>query len=157
MSLNIYFRGVDKLPPLEIKEDVVGWFCYIQLDGCDFDKHIIERVERGKYIDSRYFEDRFGRTLPRNCMSSGSKCALLVYHNPDSIINGVEMGRNALRELITYCDRGNVLLPAQNFGFSVYDDDVVIDVMCKGKHYTSLDELAEYLMEDAPDEPEVTD
>lgn len=155
MSLNIYFRGVDKLPSLEIKEDVVAWFCYIQLDGCDFDRRIIENIEKGKYLDSRNFEDRFGRVLPRNLMSTGSKCALLVYHNPDCVINGVEMGRNALAELITHSNRGNVVLPAQNFGCSVSRFDSVIDVMCKGKHYTSLHELVRYLMEDAPYEPDI--
>lgn len=155
MSLNIYFRGVDKLPQFKIMEDVNGLFNYIQLDGCDYDRCILENIDKVKYLDSRTFEDRFGRLLRRAYISTGSKCALMVYHNPDSIINGVEMGRNALKELIIHCDRGNVLLSAQNFGFSVSLDDIVIDVMCKGKHYTSLRELAEYLMEDAPYEPEV--
>lgn len=155
MSLHIYFRGVDELPQLEIKEDIVAWFYYITLDGCDYDKRILESIEQGKYLDSKDFLDRYGRTLPVGFLSSGSKCALLVYHNPVAIINGVEMGRNALRELITHCNRGHVVLPAQNFGMSVSMDDSVIDVICKGKHFTSLHEIAEYLMEDAPYEPEV--
>lgn len=155
MSLHIYFEGVDELPPLEIKEDVAAWFYYIILDGCDYDKHIIEGVESGKYLDSHDFVDRFGRTLPIDFLSSGSKGALLVYHCPDSIVNGVEMGLNALRELITHCTSGNVLLPAQNFGCSVSVEDCTIDVMCKGRRYTSLHEFAEYLAEDAPYEPEI--
>lgn len=155
MSLHIYFKGVDELPQLDVKKDVNGWFNYIQLDGCDYDRHILETIDKVKYLDSRTFEDRFGRLLRRAYISTGSKCALMVYHNPDIIINGVEMGRNVLKELIIHCDRGNVLLPAQNFGLSVSLDDVEIDVVCKGKHYTSLQELAVYLMEDAPYEPEV--
>lgn len=27
-------------------------------------------------------------------------------------------------------------------------DDMAVDVMCQGKHYTSLNEFAEYIMED---------
>lgn len=155
MSLNIYFRGVDELPQLEIKEDAVAWFYYITLDGCAFDRQVIEGVEKGKYLDSRNFVDRFGRTLPIDFLSTGTQCALLVYHDPNSIINGIEMGRNALSELVTHCTQGHVLLPAQNFGCSVSRFDSVIDVMCKGRHYTSLHKLIEYLMEDAPYEPEI--
>lgn len=157
MSLNIYFRGVDELPQLEIKEDIVAWFHYVVLDGCVYDRQILKNVECGKYLDNKNFEDRYGRVLPRNLMSSGSKGALLVYHSSDSIVNGVELGRNALCELVTHCSRGHVLLPAQNFGLSVSRFDSTIDVICKGRHYTSLHELAEYLVEDAPYESEVWD
>lgn len=155
MSLHIYFRGVDELPQLEIKEDVVAWFYYLLLDGCDYDRRIIESVDGGTYFDARSFKDKFGRLTYSNFLSISAKCALLVYHNPNSIINGVELRRDALRDIITYCTQGHLLLPAQNFGFSVSLDDSEVDVICKGKHFTSLHEITDYLMEDAPYEVEV--
>ena len=157
MSLKVYFKGVDKLPNLPVLDDVNAWFYYITLDGCAYDKVILRGIEKGEYLSNTEFLDRFGRPLPRNFMSTGSKCSLLVYHNPGSLVNGIELGRNALKELLEHSDRGHLLLPAKNFGMSCKTTNSTIDVVCKGKHYTSLHELAVYMMEDAPYEAEYRD
>lgn len=154
MSLSIYFDGVDTLPDMKLLEDVNAWFYYISIDGCSYDKLILRDIEQGEYLSNSEFLDRFGRPLPRNFMSTGSKCALLVYHSDNALVNGAELWRNALKELLEHCDRGNLLLPAKNFGISCDSKDTVVDIVCKGRHYTSLYEFAEYLMEDAPYEAE---
>lgn len=145
MSLNIYFRGVDELPPLEIKEDAVAWFHFVKLDDCDYVRRILGCIENSKYLDSRSYVDEKGRKTYVDFLSISAKCALLVHYFSDSIINGAELRHYALRELLINCDCGNLLLPNQKFDFSCSPHDSKIDVICKGKHYTSLHELAEYL------------
>lgn len=60
------------------------------------------------------------------------------------------MGCEALTEVVKHCTQGTLLLPASNYYVECEVDDVAIDVTCKGRHYTSLHEFSEYMMEDAP-------
>jgi len=151
MSLNIYFEGVDKLPDIPIERDVEVLFMTIHMDGCEYDKAMLQNIEKGQYVDDMCFADRFGRILWRQYLSTGTKAALCLYHAPDVLIWGGEIGRNALAEMIKYCPHGNLLLLNTNYYVECELEDVTIDVICKGRHYTSLDEFSEYMMEDAPD------
>lgn len=154
MSLNIYFEGKNTLPDLPIERDVETLFMSVHLDGCEYDQAILREVEEGQYVDDLEFIDRFGRTLPRACLSTGTKGALAVYHRTDVMVWGREFGCDALTELVKNCTRGTLLLPAENYYIEGKLDDVEIDVICWGKHYTSLDEFCEYMMEGAPDDPD---
>lgn len=145
MPLNIYFRGVDVLPQLEVIDDVVARFYKRDLDGCEYDRRILKCIENCEFLDNIAFKDKHGKQWYMDVLSASTKCALLVYHNPNSIVNGVELRHSALRELLINCDRGNLLLPAQKFDFSCSSNDSAIDVVCSGKHYSSLHEIAEYL------------
>ncbi len=150
MSLNIYFDGLDSLPDMPIKRDVEVLFMTVRLDGSEYDKAVLQCIEEGQYIDNGNFLDRFGCTLPRNFLSTGTKTALALYHLPDVIISGVELGSNALAEIIKHCNCGHLLLPAHNYYVAGKIGDRKIDVECRGRHYTSLNMFAEYMMEDAP-------
>lgn len=150
MSLQIYFEGIDALPSHEVERDVETFFKTIRLDGCEYDKAIISEVEHGKFLSNEKFVDRFGVVLRRECLSTGTKIALSLYHAPDSVIWGIEMGRNGLAAVVKHCRVGLLLLEASNYYVECDIDDVPVDVICKGKHYTSLDKFAEYMMEDAP-------
>lgn len=150
MSLHIYFEGVDELPAMPIERDVEVAFMRVKLDGCEYDQTILVEVEEGQYVDNFNFIDRFCCALPRDCLSTGTKAALALYHMPDVMIWGVEMSREALAEIVKHCTKGTLLLPASNCYVECELDDVEIDVVCKGKHYTSMHEFAEYMMEDAP-------
>lgn len=154
MSLQIYFEGMDVLPDMPIERDVEGLFTKIRLDGCEYDKAILEELEKGQYVDNLHFIDRFGITLPRNCLSTGTKAALALYHSSDVMVWGLEIAHNALAEIVKHCTKGVLLLPASNYYVACEIDDRVIDVVCKGKKYTSMHEFAEFMMEDAPYERE---
>ena len=115
MSLNIYFDGQNTLPHLPIERDVESLFMTVHLDGCAYDQAILREVEKGQYVDDLQFIDRFGRTLPRACLSTGTKGALAVYHRTDVLVWGGELNRGALAEIAKNCTRGALLLPAKNY------------------------------------------
>lgn len=150
MSLHIYFEGVDSLPDMPVELDAEAFFSKVRLDGCDYDRTILSSIENGRFVDNSEFIDRFGRTLPRKFLCTGSKIAFILYHVPNVIINGAELGCNALVEVAKSCHAGALLLPATNYHVPCEFDDVEIDVVCKGRHYTSLDAFSEYMMEEAP-------
>ena len=154
MSLQIYFEGMDALPDMPIERDVEAIFTTVRLDGSEYDKAILKEVEKGQYVDNLHFIDRFGITLPRDCLSTGTKAALALYHMPDVMVWGVEISHDALAEIVKHCTQGALLLPASNYYVECKIDDVEIDVVCKGRNYTSMHEFAEYMMEDAPYEQE---
>lgn len=150
MSLHIYFDGVDTLPNMRIEHDVVRLFTKIAITGCAYDKAVIKNIELGEYKDGLFFIDRFNSLVRIDCLSTGTKAALSLYHCPDVIISGIEIGGNALAEIIRYCNCGNLLLKACNYYVRGKIGDVKIDVIVHGRHYTSLNEFAVYMMEDAP-------
>ena len=154
MSLHIYFEGVDQLPNLEIEHDVDTFFKCIKLTGCDYDRKIIAEVEHGKYVDNESFIDRFGRTLYRDFLSTGTKAALTLYHADNILLSGIGVGRNALAAIVRWCNNGNLLLEDSNYYLECEFSDSQIDVVCKGKHFNSFDIFSEYMMENAPYEPE---
>ena len=151
MSLHIYFDGVDKLPDLPVKRDAVRAFRQFELTGCEYDRVVLSDIECGEYRDDTFFTDRFGSKVRLDDMSTGSKVALALYHITDAVINGEELGSNALTEIVMHCRFCHLLLPASSHYVAGKLEDMEIDVVCKGKSYTSLNEFAEYMMEDAPD------
>lgn len=150
MSLHIYFNGIDSLPTLPILSNVDAGFNAIALVRCKYTEDIIKSIELGSYKDENSFIDRFGNKLDAVYLSIGTKAALLLYYESGSIVSGIEIGRNALTEIIKNCSCGYLLLPASNYYVEREIVDITIDVVCKGIHFTSLDEFSKYMMEDAP-------
>ena len=114
MSLNVYLSGVDSLDNLSIERDVEYLFKMVTLDGCEYDKKILSVVEKGLYLDNLYFIDRFGSKLSRKYISTGSKAALVLYHMPDVVVWGGEVGCDALTEIVKFCSRGALLMEASH-------------------------------------------
>ncbi|MCI8398845.1 MAG: hypothetical protein HFF86_10265 [Oscillibacter sp.] len=153
MPLHIYFEGKNSLPDMPIERDIEALFMEVRLDGCEYDQTILREVEKGQYLDHLQFIDRFGRTLPRGFLSTGTKGALALWHRTDVIVWGAEINYEAMREIVKNCTRGALLLPADNYYIECKLEDAEIDVVCWGKHYTSMHEFAEYMIEVAPYEP----
>ena len=153
MPLHIYFEGKNSLPDMPIERDIEALFMEVRLDGCEYDQTILREVEKGQYLDHLQFIDRFGRTLPRGFFFSFSKGALALWHRTDVIVWGAEINYEAMREIVKNCTRGALLLPADNYYIECKLEDAEIDVVCWGKHYTSMHEFAEYMIEVAPYEP----
>lgn len=150
MSLNIYFDGVGVQPNSIVQMDAEAFFSKVHMDGCDYDRLMLANIECGSFVDDLTFRDRFNRILFRKFLSTGTKVALILYHLPDSVVNGAEVGYNALTEIVKHCDRGSLFLPADNYHISCDMSDSAVDVICHGRHFKSLFELSEYMMEEAP-------
>lgn len=150
MSLNIYFDGIDVPIGVRFEKDAEAVFDDIVLDGDDYDEQILSSIDRGRYNDFSHFIDRFGDKRSIDCLSIGSKVALSLYHAPDVLIWGGEVGCNALTEIVMNCGSGMLVLPARRHCVLRRITEVSIDVKCRGRHYVSLDEFSRYLMEAAP-------
>lgn len=150
MSLKIYFEGVDAIPDCTFEKDVEFLFRSIKLDGCEYDKKVIESIEKGKYLNDACFIDRFGCTISNTCLSTGTKAALSLYHCPDVLVWGGEMKSSVLTEVVKHCSQGMLLLPDARYAIFCGLEDIAIDVECKGRLYKSLDNFADYITESAP-------
>lgn len=147
MALHVWFRG-QTMPDLELLEDCDAAYAETRLTGCEYDKLILSEIEHGEYIDNDRYRDRFGLNLKRDEMSSSAKVALVVYHNPDKIVNGIEIGLEAFYTLLKYCKSGHIVLPAEPRLINCDDEkDDSIDVICQGKQYASMWEFADYMLE----------
>lgn len=150
MSLEILFYGQQELGD-NFEFDAEDLFMRTRLTGCEYDREVIKRLEQGEYLDNGGFIDRFGYKLPRMFLSTGAQILLSVYHNPDKIVNGVELGHNALYRLVQLCKVGHVLLTPEPAHISCVDEvEPEIDVVCRGVRYTDIFEFGRYMMEDAP-------
>ena len=76
--------------------DVEAAILAVKITGNDFQK-VLNEVEQGKYKDEKFFIDRFWGQLYYTEMSTGSKALFELEGLPDKIINGAEIGFNALR------------------------------------------------------------
>lgn len=67
--------------------------------------------------------------MSNTCLSTGTKAALSLYHCPEVLVWGGEMGSDALTEVVKYCSQGMLLLPA-DAPYCIFCDleDTVIDV-----------------------------
>ena len=127
-----------------IVNDVEKEFKQIQIFGSDLDKILIEKIEKGTYLDKNSFIDRFGYKQYLNNISTGCKAALCVANIPEKIINLVECGNNARDAIISLIKDGNILIEnnsitiSNEFGSSI---DVIID----NKRFKDLDMLNRYI------------
>lgn len=142
------------MPELKIVENVEAIFATTRLTGCKYDKDMVELIEQGEYLDHTRYKDRFGCTLYFSDASTGLKVALAVYHNPQVIVNGVEIGMEAFYHVVTHCKEGYILFPAETRAVVCEAEDEEIDVVCKRRRFTSLHEFSEYMIYEAPDEPD---
>lgn len=115
----------------------------LQYDSVRIDDNIaklIFRIDKSKYLGEGKIETRFGEIIGINYLSTGCKTAINVYNNPDTVINCIEAGTNALEEIIKM-KNGKVLMeiaPAFNVNY-----DINVDMIYSGKkvHYKNIESL----------------
>ena len=146
--LTIYFKDIDA-PTENIIDDIEEAFCTFRLTGTKVERAAIEEIEKGKYRDSRVFEDRFGVCLYTDCLSSGSKAMMVVGHYPDKVVNCVECGANAITSIAMNCDNGAIIILPRAYGVEI-GGDKPINVLCRGHLFTDPWDLNSYLYHDAP-------
>ncbi len=107
--LNIY-TSMDSLPKdRKFIFDVDPVINAVKITGNEFQRMVIERIEKGSYHNNAMFKDRFGGLLYYNSMSIGSKALFVVEYYSDWVINCTECGENALR-LLSYLKEGNIFI-----------------------------------------------
>ena len=95
--INIYI-GKENLPKgVKVIYNPDTVLLAVPIIGTDFQRHIIKEVDKGEYVNSKYFKDRFGVNLYLTCLSTGSKAMLELEAFPDKIICCNEVGDNAFR------------------------------------------------------------
>ena len=144
---NVYIRGYGKCPKPDIY-DIEDAFFLTRLCGSDIEKQAIKMVDNGTYIDSTWFEDRFGGKLYLDSLSTGCKAIIVVGNNPNKIIDTIECGPNAIKSLLNICNDGNVILSSYYRSGIPYIENgggSKINVMLNGKHFTHIRDLNNYL------------
>jgi hypothetical protein len=138
--LNIY-TDKSKIPSnLEYIHDNDGFFPENRLQGTDMDKHIVETIDIGKYVDGGKFIDRLGNATSIGFLSMSSKTLLNIVNNTDKVFNGVEMGADAIILLIeSMCD-GNLYLPYPIY-FDIPDYLDVSAITLNGNTISKVDDL----------------
>lgn len=145
--LKIYF--IEDGIPENICHDMEKEFAMIHLDGCEADHKIIEEIDKGRYLDSFSFIDRFGYKLRKSELSTGSKAALTVYHKPNQKYLLTELGINAISTVLRYCKEGEVWIYEPKITFeSINGTD--IDVLFNGYRFTDMDRLNYYIRYEYP-------
>jgi len=96
MAINVYI-GKESLPKEKVLIfDVEAAILAVNITGNAFQRRVLAEIEQGEYKDEKVFNDRFGNHLYYTEMSAGSKALFELEGLPDRIINGAEMGFNAL-------------------------------------------------------------
>jgi hypothetical protein len=143
--LLIYFKNRENYDKSKVVDNAELAFRNLDINWDETDNKLISEIDKGK-LQGADFIDRFGRNLPLDAISCGCKCALVVNHNPDKVINTIECGRNAIDAIIKYIKNGDVVWDYG--GLTVhYSKNAQIDVCIEGKfRITNLERLNYYLM-----------
>ena len=147
---NIFVKGIDE-PTVEI-QDVVSAFSKISLHDDPMENLILKKVDKASYCDSRHFYDRNGSKTDVFFLSTGAKAALLVYHFPDTVVNCIEMGSNALSTLFKVSNTGNILIG--NRVYLVSDRGTLeTTIHYRGYCFSNVREFSDYFANLWPETP----
>ena len=155
--LSIYIEDF-LLPPSEMTYivDVEEGFTRIigGIPDTETNRKLLSAIDLGTYYDSQYFLDRFGCKQAFSNISTGCKAALCVANLTDCVISTIECGDNAITAILQHCTEGNIILPF-NFGINTLDKSIK-DIRVGEYHFTSLQRLHKYLVDEFPDEPDLS-
>lgn len=149
--LNLYIKPDNRVisSEKEVVADVEKEFKQLKLQGTDVEKMLIEKIEKGTYLDSISFIDRFGYKLYLDNLSTGCKAALCVVNRLDKIIDLAECGHNARDIIISLLMEGNVLMEDSSVTFSsIYGQNV--DVRVDNYRFSNIDRLNKYVFDERP-------
>lgn len=147
--LNIYFKGENNelINKIGVIDDVESEVYVKGIPNNDIAKKLIQKIEKGKYLDNNSFIDRFGYKLYLDSMSTGCKAAMVVVANKDKIVDLKECGWNARDEIIKNCKDGNILIEDNgiSYGFSSKEKDMLIDVKLDKYRFKNICSLNWYV------------
>lgn len=129
----------DKIVWFDPEEMIYG----VDIIDDEFNRMVISKIEKGKYLNNKDFIDRFGYKMHISDISTGSKILLEIHNSNGPIIVSDELGINARGLLLELKDGYIGFDHPTIFPSSVYD----IHCSVNGKVVYSSDELNE-VMED---------
>lgn len=141
--INIYMNK-EKIPETKILiYDPEEAFLNVEMNGNEFQRTVLKEIEKGEYIDSMRFKDRFGNMLYYTDMSTSSKILLEAESLNGCVINATEIGLNATKYIWLLKDAS---LYFNGRSSSFLADVDAIEVLVDGtSNYTSLQQLNSYI------------
>lgn len=139
--INIY-TGETNLPKdKRFIQDPERCFPSVIITGTRVQREVIQLVDRGKFQDGKYFEDRFGSLMPVDFLCTSTKAIISLEAFPDYVINCTECSDNALRviSLIKDC---NVFFRSDIYCLPFIQD---VPVMYNGKLWETIGQLNNWL------------
>lgn len=153
--LNVYFDRVDaKVSGMEIVDNPVNLFDMLKIEGTSCIQLLLEKIEKAKYYDERHFITRFGEKVPIEFLSTGTKVAIVASLVKDKIIDLRECGTNARDMIFNYVDDASVLAYSKDYGCVIENLDREKEFMCKGYILKGMEQFADYVYRDYPNEPD---
>lgn len=111
------------------------------MNGSTFQRRIIKEVEKGEYVNEKFFRDRFGGMLYYTELSTGVKAMLEMEAFPDAVINCAEVGNNAL-QYFSLLDEGSIYFHSRNTSIDWLQD---IPVCMNGRMFSHVSLLNDFL------------
>ena len=146
MSLMVYIKEKDVPKGMKIITNNDDFFSlYTSLNNSDFEKIVLNVVEKARYLSSETFisrEDWMGG-LYRDYLSTGCKTLLNIEKNPNYCFSTIECGQNVL-SMLRLLRNGNVLL--NNRCIRCWDSDHECDIVYNGMHFMDFSEFRHYIM-----------
>ena len=132
----------------DFPEELKKYYKGCNFSGSDFCKRVVSGIDRGTYLNSTSFIDRFGYKLYSKFLSTTSKALICLDEFPDRVVNFCEVG-NDVGNYILEKTKGRVYIPEGRIkyvlnGYKSTDVDVVI----AGKSFKNADDMYWYLEEE---------
>ena len=93
MSLIVYTKK-SQFSKEDFILDVNSSFKGCNFSGSDFCKRVVSDIDRGTYLNSTSFIDRFGYKLYSKFLSTTSKALICLDEFPDRVVNFCEVGND---------------------------------------------------------------
>ena len=136
MSLTIYKYREDIPEDIKYIKDSNLLFAVTPLSNCSFTKTVLKEIDSADYVNEKVFLGRtksFGN-LFKECLSSGAKTLLNIYHHPEMCFDLCQCGNNAL-SLLPLLKNGYVLMGDMGIA---YGGDSECDIIYNGEHITDF-------------------
>jgi hypothetical protein len=140
--INIY-TGLKYIPKdKEYVEDNESYFVKYALKGTEYDRKVLDEIDRATYSSADRFKDRLGAEVFISCLSMSSKTLLNLGNYPDIVFNCDEMGENAFEFALCNLVDCNMCF-TDGVTYEIPDYISFDDIMFNGKIISNIDELEE--------------
>lgn len=134
--------------PLRQEQNITKLFDMVTVPDTPEVRQIIRDIDSGELVDSLGFIDRFGYKVDIDCLSTGSKAAILVVNHPDKWIDLTSSGLNARDSIIKNLRDGRIVLPKEGISIEYDNDNQDIDVEIYGYRIRTISRLNDFLFEE---------
>lgn len=104
--LNLIFQRAKAKDPSSVMVDCRNFFSRVKQDSWfeeEFVINLIKEIDGAEVVQGCILRDRFGKVIPADYLSTGSKVMICILKFPEKIFNLTQMGNNVLPFLIKLC------------------------------------------------------